>query len=103
MIQRARRKRMIEKSGAKIKLGMMRHMFIVLDMSECMRLQVRYRVNKIAGFRPAKIPFAYPKNMKDYFAVQFFTSLIGFEAHKVNLCNEIGSGFCRGILLSQSH
>jgi hypothetical protein len=55
MIQRARRKRMIEKSGAKIKLGMMRHMFIVLDMSECMRLQVRYRVNKIASFRPAII------------------------------------------------
>ena len=50
MIQRARRKRMIEKSGAKIKLGMMRHMFIVLDMSECMRLQVRYRVNKLPVF-----------------------------------------------------
>ena len=40
MIQRARRKRMIEKSGAKIKLGMMRHLFIVMDMSECMKLQV---------------------------------------------------------------
>lgn len=39
MIQRARRKRMIEKSGAKIKLGMMRHLFIVLDMSDCMKLQ----------------------------------------------------------------
>ena len=40
MIQRARRKRMIEKSGSKVKLGMMRHMFIVIDMSECMKLQV---------------------------------------------------------------
>ena len=40
MIQRARRKRMLEKSGAKIKLGMMRHMFIVMDMSECMKMQV---------------------------------------------------------------
>ena len=31
---------MIEKSGSKVKLGMMRHMFIVIDMSECMKLQV---------------------------------------------------------------
>ena len=31
---------MVEKSGAKIKLGMMRHLFIVMDMSECMKQQV---------------------------------------------------------------
>ena len=30
---------MMEKSGTKIKLGMMRHMFIVMDMSESMKLQ----------------------------------------------------------------
>ena len=34
---------MIEKSGSKVKLGMMRHMFIVIDMSECMKLQVSMR------------------------------------------------------------
>ena len=30
---------MLEKSGAKVKLGMMRHLFIVLDMSDCMKMQ----------------------------------------------------------------
>ena len=45
MIQRARRKRMMEKSGAKIKLGMMRHLFIIIDMSQCMELQVNDRTS----------------------------------------------------------
>ena len=39
MIQRARRKRLLEKSGPKVKLGMMRQLYIVLDMSDNMKLQ----------------------------------------------------------------
>ena len=41
MIQRAKRKRLLDKSGAKTKLGMMRHFFILLDMSQNMKNQVR--------------------------------------------------------------
>lgn len=40
LIQKARRKRMNEKFGKGVKLGMMRHLFVVLDMSECMNNQV---------------------------------------------------------------
>ena len=40
MIQRAKRKRLLDKSGAKTKLGMMRHFFILLDMSQNMKNQV---------------------------------------------------------------
>ncbi len=40
MLQRARRKRLLEKSGPKVKLGMMRHLYIILDMSDNMKLQV---------------------------------------------------------------
>jgi hypothetical protein len=39
MLQRARRKRLLEKTGNKIKLGMMRHLYIILDMSDNMKLQ----------------------------------------------------------------
>eukprot|EP00094_Tigriopus_californicus_P008984 TCALIF_08659-PA protein Name:"Similar to GTF2H2 General transcription factor IIH subunit 2 (Bos taurus)" AED:0.09 eAED:0.17 QI:158/0.5/0.77/1/0.75/0.77/9/133/586 len=39
LIQKARRKRMNEKFGKGVKLGMMRHLFVVLDMSECMNNQ----------------------------------------------------------------
>lgn len=39
MIQRARRKKMMEKSGKKTKLGMMRHIYIILDMSQNMKYQ----------------------------------------------------------------
>eukprot|EP00095_Tigriopus_kingsejongensis_P011641 maker-scaffold564_size136232-snap-gene-0.36 protein:Tk11641 transcript:maker-scaffold564_size136232-snap-gene-0.36-mRNA-1 annotation:"general transcription factor iih subunit 2" len=39
LIQKARRKRMSEKFGQGVKLGMMRHLFLVLDMSECMNNQ----------------------------------------------------------------
>ena len=39
MLQRARRKKFLEKSGKKTKLGMMRHLYIILDMSENMKLQ----------------------------------------------------------------
>merc|ERR1712038_1747288 len=39
MIQRAKRKRLLDKSGAKTKLGMMRHFFILLDMSQNMKNQ----------------------------------------------------------------
>ena len=39
MLQRARRKKLLEKSGKKTKLGMMRHLYIILDMSENMKLQ----------------------------------------------------------------
>ena len=39
MLQRARRKKMMEKSGHKVKLGMMRHLYIILDMSDNMKLQ----------------------------------------------------------------
>ncbi len=40
MLERAKRKRLLEKSGAKIKLGMMRHLYIILDLSDAMKLQV---------------------------------------------------------------
>ena len=39
MLQRARRKKLLEKSGKKTKLGMMRHLYVILDMSENMKLQ----------------------------------------------------------------
>ena len=39
MLQRARRKKLMEKSGQKTKLGMMRHLYIILDMSNNMKLQ----------------------------------------------------------------
>lgn len=39
MLQRARRKKMLEKSGMKSKLGMMRHIYLVLDMSNNMKAQ----------------------------------------------------------------
>ena len=39
MIQKARRKKHLERAGMKSKLGMMRHLFIILDMSETMKLQ----------------------------------------------------------------
>ena len=42
MIQRAKRKRLLDKSGAKTKLGMMRHFFILLDMSQNMKNQVLF-------------------------------------------------------------
>jgi hypothetical protein len=41
MLERAKRKRLLEKSGAKIKLGMMRHLYIILDLSDAMKLPVR--------------------------------------------------------------
>lgn len=41
LLERAKRKRLLEKSGARIKLGMMRHLYIILDMSDAMKLQVR--------------------------------------------------------------
>jgi len=40
MLEREKRKRLLEKSGAKIKLGMMRHVFIILDQSDAMKMQV---------------------------------------------------------------
>ena len=39
MIQKARRKRHLERAGVKSKLGMMRHLYIILDMSDTMKLQ----------------------------------------------------------------
>jgi len=39
LIQRAKRKRLLDKSGGKTKLGMMRHFFVLLDMSSNMRNQ----------------------------------------------------------------
>ncbi len=39
MLQRARRKKMMEKCGQKSKLGMMRHIYIILDMSQNMKNQ----------------------------------------------------------------
>jgi len=39
LIQRAKRKRLLDKSEAKTKLGMMRHFFILLDMSQNMKTQ----------------------------------------------------------------
>ena len=39
LIQRAKRKRLLDKSEAKTKLGMMRHFFILLDMSHNMKTQ----------------------------------------------------------------
>ena len=41
LLERAKRKRLLEKSGARIKLGMMRHLYIILDMSDAMKQQVR--------------------------------------------------------------
>jgi len=38
IIQKARRKRLAERQG-KAKLGMMRHLYLILDMSECMKNQ----------------------------------------------------------------
>ena len=38
-LQKARRKKHLERAGMKSKLGMMRHLFIILDMSETMKLQ----------------------------------------------------------------
>ena len=40
LVQKAKRQRMREKADRKVKLGMMRHLYIGLDMSECMGLQV---------------------------------------------------------------
>jgi transcription initiation factor TFIIH subunit 2 len=45
MLERAKRKRLLEKSGAKIKLGMMRHLYIILDLSDAMKLQVGQMIN----------------------------------------------------------
>jgi hypothetical protein len=45
MLERAKRKRLLEKSGAKVKLGMMRHLYIILDLSDAMKLQVRLVLN----------------------------------------------------------
>ncbi len=42
-IRKARRKRMLEKTGKRVRLGMMRHLYVVLDMSECMNMQVRWK------------------------------------------------------------
>ena len=39
MVQKARRKKHLERTGMKSKLGMMRHLYIILDMSETMKLQ----------------------------------------------------------------
>ena len=39
LIQRAKRKRLLDKSESKTKLGMMRHFFILLDMSQNMKTQ----------------------------------------------------------------
>ncbi len=41
MLERAKRKRLLEKSGAKVKLGMMRHLYIILDLSDAMKHPVR--------------------------------------------------------------
>ena len=41
LIQRAKRQRMHERAKRKVKLGMMRHLYVVLDMSECMGMQVK--------------------------------------------------------------
>ncbi len=38
-IRRARRKRMLDKTGRRVRLGMMRHLYVVLDLSECMSAQ----------------------------------------------------------------
>ena len=46
MLERAKRKRLLEKSGAKVKLGMMRHLYIILDLSDAMKHPVRIRVRK---------------------------------------------------------
>ena len=50
LIQRAKRKRLLDKSEAKTKLGMMRHFFILLDMSQNMKTQA-------SGVLPLFIPF----------------------------------------------
>jgi len=39
LIQRAKRKRLLDKSGSKTKLGMMRHFFLLVDMSQNMKNQ----------------------------------------------------------------
>ncbi len=39
-IRKARRKRMLEKTGKRVRLGMMRHLYVVLDLSESMSMQV---------------------------------------------------------------
>ena len=39
-IRKARRKRMMDKTGRRVRLGMMRHLYVVLDLSECMSMQV---------------------------------------------------------------
>ena len=44
IIQKARRKRMVERQG-KSKLGMMRHLYLVIDMSENMNNQESVATN----------------------------------------------------------
>lgn len=62
MLQRARRKKLLEKgSGSKTKLGMMRHVYIILDMSETMKLQ---------DMKPSRLLCVL--NLLEKFAEEFF-------------------------------
>ena len=61
-LQRARRKKLLEKgSGSKTKLGMMRHIYIILDMSETMKLQ---------DMKPSRLLCVL--NLLEKFAEEFF-------------------------------
>ncbi len=62
LIQRARRKRMLDKTNRKVRLGMMRHVYVVLDLSESMNMQVRVNLAYAAVRRTESVKELPPRS-----------------------------------------